>query len=240
MIIPPALEATKVTLLGYGALLSESSSRLTFPDLTNFRYARVKHLRRVFSHPHIFLLEEGLVSAEDTLHLASLSAEKVNEESGKSFSFVVSAFDVILNDEQRKNFIRREPEYEITSVPFYELNNKAESEGWGKELGHGVICLASKDTDLNSDLQTKINKLYLKERGGIWNWSHESGLLPADIYLRHCILAVQKGGGEAYDSFLHETYLADRKTTLDKYLEKYRDKVMNSRPPPHLANRFGG
>jgi hypothetical protein len=123
IVIPPALKekssSQAVTLLGYGALLSESSSRLTFPDLTNFRHVRVKHHKRVFAHPHLFLIEEGLVDPMSSLHLATLSAEPSDDDSS---SFVAAAFDVVLTDEQRFDFVKREPEYDIVSTPYYHIN----------------------------------------------------------------------------------------------------------------------
>ncbi len=239
MIIPPALSGPSpaVTLLGYGALLSESSSRLTFPDLTNFRHVRVKHHKRVFAHPHLFLIKEGLVDPMASLHLATLSAEPSDDD--LSSSFVVAAFDVMLTDEQRVDFVKREPEYDIVSTPYYDLNCDA-NDGNSQPLGEGIICLASRDCDLREidylhEISTK-----LKDRGGIWHWPLDSGLLPANIYLRHCLLAVQKAGDVAYSSFLEDTYLVCRTTTLKEYLEKHEDVVMASRPPPHLATRFGG
>ena len=235
MIIPHALKATRVTLLGYGALLSESSSRLTFPDLINFRHVRVKNLRRVFAHPHIFLLKEGLVDPKSSLHLASLSAEQ-----SENSSFVVAAFDVVLNDKQRLDFIRREPEYDIVSTPFYDLNCNNHGDGSSDPIGNGVICLGSRDCDLRDIDYLHAMSNELKDRGGIWHWPHDSGLLPATIYLRHCLLAVKKAGGAAYESFLCDTFLADRKTTLKEYLDEHGDMVMASCPPPHLAARFGG
>lgn len=235
MIIPQALKASQVTLLGYGALLSESSSRLTFPDLTNFRHVRVKGLKRVFAHPHIYLVKEGLLDPSKSLHLASLSAEKSQTEES---SFVVAAFDVTLDDVQRENFIQREPEYDIVSTEYYDLNDDNGEKS--HPLGNGVICLRSKDENLRDIEYLHSISQNLKEKGGIWHWSEDSGLLPATIYLRHCLLAVEKAGGAAYESFLEETYLADRKTTLKEYMNEYGEEVMSSRPPSHLAQRFGG
>ena len=45
--------------------------------------------RRVFAHPHIFLLSRGLVDPAKTLQIASLSAEPC-----AGSSFVAAAFDV--------------------------------------------------------------------------------------------------------------------------------------------------
>ena len=46
-------------------------------------------------------------------------------------------------------------------------------------------------------------------------------------------------GGEALESFLDDTYLADRKTTLREYLASH-PHVMASEPPPSLAERYSG
>ncbi|KAL7459908.1 hypothetical protein ACHAWC_011877 [Mediolabrus comicus] len=106
---------------------------------------------------------------------------------------------------------------------------------------NGVICLTSKDCDLRDDMDhLHALSTQLQDKGGIWHWPQDSGLLPANIYLRHCLLVVQKAGGAAYESFLEDTYLVDRKTTLKEHFKENGDMVMASRPPPHLATRFGG
>eukprot|EP00536_Pseudo-nitzschia_multiseries_P012856 jgi/Psemu1/209806/e_gw1.512.6.1 len=228
MKFPAALQPSRVTLLGYGALLSESSSRLTFPDLSNFRHVRVKCMRRVFAHPHLFLLGEKIVDYPNTLKIASLSAEPAPAD----VSFVAAAFEVNLDDSQREAFLRREPEYKIETTPFYALDD-GEDASASKAIGEGVICLASKDTDIDLTQMPDGMKT-------VWDWPRDSGLLPFNMYLRHCLLAVEKAGGAAHQSFLSDTYLADRTTTLAEYLEECGEEVMSSRPPPYMANRFSG
>eukprot|EP00551_Chaetoceros_affinis_P002068 CAMPEP_0203634908 /NCGR_PEP_ID=MMETSP0088-20131115/1768_1 /ASSEMBLY_ACC=CAM_ASM_001087 /TAXON_ID=426623 /ORGANISM="Chaetoceros affinis, Strain CCMP159" /LENGTH=279 /DNA_ID=CAMNT_0050488615 /DNA_START=334 /DNA_END=1173 /DNA_ORIENTATION=+ len=238
MKFPPALQPKHVTMLGYGALMSEQSSRLTFPNLTNFRYVKVKHMRRVFGHPHTFLvLREKLIDVNQTLNLASLSVEPVESVKEKDVEFVAIAFDVILNDQQRMDFVEREKEYKIVTTPYYSLSSSDQEED--KEEGQGVICIASNDNDLDESIISTIPES-IKERGGIWHWKHDSGLKPADIYLRHCLLSLQKVGGIAYESFLNDTYLADRRTNIATYLEVHGERVMSSLPPKHLSKRFGG
>lgn len=39
-----------VSIVGFGSLLSRNSSLFTFPDLQNFRQARLRGFRRVFAH----------------------------------------------------------------------------------------------------------------------------------------------------------------------------------------------
>ena len=49
----------------------------------------------------------------------------------------------------------------------------------------------------------------------------------------------QKLGEVAYASFLDETYLADRKTTLRAYLAAHPE-VLTTEPPESLRERYGG
>ena len=60
------------------------------------------------------------------------------------------------------------------------------------------------------------------------------------VPVRHCLLALQKVGGVAEQSFLHDTLLVDRTTTVAEYLKVTSETVMASRPPDHMATRFGG
>lgn len=78
------------------------------------------------------------------------------------------------------------------------------------------------------------------------------------MYLRHCVLAAQSCGGVAYDSFMDQTFLADRKTTirevrntpalpcvacthvvLIQYLAD-NPSIMLEQPPPELVGRYSG
>ena len=53
--------------------------------------------RRVFAHPHIFLITRGLVDPMHSLKIASLSAEP-----SPGSSFVAAAFDVNMDDALRE------------------------------------------------------------------------------------------------------------------------------------------
>lgn len=234
------------TILAYGALLSEPSARLTFPDLDNFRIVRVRGYRRVFGHPHLFLIGQSIVDLADTsLRLASLSAEKVvnsgytSPAEEEAVGFVVAAFDVELDDAQRRDFVERERAYDLAKVPYYDID----SDCIALPKGRGVICLAgSNDAELPQILHPVVSRIREQLGQGVWQWKYDSGLLPADVYLRHCLLAVEKAGPIAMHSFVNETYLADRNTTVAEYLDKdnNRERVMAARPPDHLLQRFNG
>lgn len=64
-------------------------------------------------------------------------------------------------------------------------------------------------------------------------------MLPCRVYMRHCVLAAQRLGDEAYDSFLDGTYLSDRRTTLRQHLAANPD-IMEELPPPSLVGRYSG
>lgn len=56
------------------------------------------------------------------------------------------------------------------------------------------------------------------------------------------MLATRRDGvpDEARESFLDNTLLADRKTTLREYLAGAGSHVMDSLPPPSLSDRYNG
>eukprot|EP00966_Prymnesium_polylepis_P050744 1175090-Prymnesium_polylepis.1 len=225
MHVPAALAPATVTIIAYGGLLSESSSRLTFPDLTNFRLVRVRGMRRLFGMSHLFLTSQGVADPRTTLRIAALTVEPA-----AGASFVAAAYDVVLDDAQRESFLTREIGYSICAAPFEELDAAADSQG-----GVGVICAASTDDQLPRELVVPSGLPH------VFDWSPSSGLLPADVYLRHCLLAMRKISGEAEESFLHDTFLVDRATTLSRYLEGgVLEQVMAVEPPASMASRFGG
>ena len=77
----------------------------------------------------------------------------------------------------------------------------------------------------------------------VWHWPPGAGLLPADVYLRHVLLATAgHPDPRVAESMLDDTLLADRSTTLRAYLDGgARKAAMAARPPPGpLTARFSG
>lgn len=105
----------------------------------------------------------------------------------------------------------------------------------------GILCTSSSDEEyLKLWGQEPFNENYKKYNiNSIWNWSKDSGLRPCGPYLRHCVLAAKRLGSVCYDSFLDDTFLVDRTTTVRQYLEEY-PHVMTTLPPVELADRYGG
>ena len=223
-----------ITILGFGSLLSERSSRMTFPDLQNFRLARVPNYRRVFAHPTSSFIQLGISNME-TLEMSSLSAEYVEGHS----SFVCTVYEVPNNDMMEggvpsKAYLEREEDFNIITVPYIDLQT-------GEEMQGGVLCARSSDEAyIERWGKERFEKNY-RQYGidTIWGWERDSGLRPCATYLRHCTLAAKSMGPECYDSFLDETVLVDRKTTIRSYLAS-NPHVMTTEPPPELAVRWGG
>ena len=165
-------------------------------------------------------------------------------------------------------FLEREEEFEIAMVPYDELTLSANKNNGTDVVDSnvadtsltmpkmGLICRRSTDEAYISLWgKDHFERQYLKYGvQTIWNWSQDSGLRPCPIYLRHCVLAsrstkirgmndcspdVESGDGVCYSSFLDETYLIDRETSVRKYLSKY-PAIMNLEPPEELRDRYGG
>jgi len=217
---------TRRTILGFGSLLSEQSSRLTFPELANFRLVRVSDHRRVFAHAAAIFFERGIANPE-TKEFASLSAEPC-----EGAGFVACAFDVELDETNWRAFEDREEEFALATVPYVGLD--------GSGAGEGVLCTRGSDDAYVARWGRELfEKKYLAHVPTIWDWAPNSGLRPCACYLRHCVLAVTKAGPAALDSFLDETYLVDRTTPLRTYLDA-NPAVMTTLPPESLVGRYSG
>uniref|UniRef100_A0A7S3JUC0 Gamma-glutamylcyclotransferase n=1 Tax=Aureoumbra lagunensis TaxID=44058 RepID=A0A7S3JUC0_9STRA len=216
------------TFVTYGALLSESSARTTFPQLYNFRLVRVNGYRRCFAHPHCFLVSRGLTTGN---RFASLSAEK-----SAGASFIGAAFSVELDQTQQRAFLEREAEYSVEEIDMQCIENIGTKH---YNLKSPVfMCLASTDAQLKRRSHPAIDQF-----STVWNFTRDTNLLlPADVYLRHLLLAVEKAGPLASQSLLDDTFLVDRLTSLRSYLHRpgVREMVMTATPPSDLALRFGG
>jgi hypothetical protein len=227
--------SSMVTILGFGSLLSERSSRMTFPDLKNFRLGRVTGYRRVFGHPASIFFQRGLANLE-TKEMSSLSAEYTGDD---KTGFVCSVFEVPNTEMMSsdgvptKAFLEREEEFDIIEVPYLDYDTNTVSKG--------VLCTKFSDEGyIKRWGEERFNEHYKKYGvDTIWGFERDSGLRPCQVYLRHCYLAAKKMGPLCFDSFQDETYLADRDTTIRDYVAKY-PSVLETLPPPGFEERYSG
>ena len=180
-----------VTILGFGSLLSEKSSRTTFPTLSNFRLGKVLDHRRVFAHPASIFFQRGIANF-DTLELSSLSVEYE-----KGCSMICSVFEVpneglFAADAPGENvipsqkFLEREEEFEITKVRYEDLQHG--------ELKEGIICRRSTDEAyIKRWGEDRFKKNYIDYGiNTIWGWTESSGIQPCVSSIVHFNLCIQK------------------------------------------------
>jgi len=214
-----------VTLIGFGSLLSEVSSRGTFPDLCNFREVRVQGYMRIFQHPAFIFFERGIADLEAHTY-SSLSTEKDSTK-----SYVAVAFEI--SGQSKADWLRREEEFHFDLVGY---------EQPGGTRGVGLACVGSEDDSVyierwgRDKYQSSLSKHNLR---CIWDRQYHRSILPCSVYLRHCVLAAQRRSFSCLASFLDDTYLADRVTTIRQYLDAHPE-VMLTQPPPILIGRYSG
>ncbi|OQR81771.1 hypothetical protein THRCLA_11419 [Thraustotheca clavata] len=221
-----AVIGSMVNIIGFGSLLSEKSARSTFGHhLRHFRLARVKNYRRVFVHPASIFFQRGIARPESKVEIASLSTEPC-----QGCSFTISVFEI--PEEQLPDFYAREEEFNIVSVEFEEENGR---------VNFGLMCCRWTDEEyIKARGQNEFDRLYgAYGLTTIWGFGEDSGILPCRVYLRHCLLAVQKLGEAIYDDFINNTFLGDRRTSLKTYIAQ-NPSIMQELPPLHLADRYSG
>eukprot|EP00908_Phaeocystis_cordata_P016818 Transcript_28135.p1 GENE.Transcript_28135~~Transcript_28135.p1 ORF type:complete len:237 (-),score=59.63 Transcript_28135:835-1515(-) len=221
-----------VTIVGLGSLLSERSSRTTFPNLANFRLARIDGYRRVFAHPAAIFVERGIADLP-SLQIASLSAEPC-----EGASFVCTVFEV--EDEGMDRFREREEEFDLVHVAISPLEASPPPPAEAPVVMGLMCCRSTDEAYIRTWGEERFASKY-RANGlqTIWGHAPDSGVRPCAVYLRHCVLAAERMGAACLASFLDETYLIDRTTTIRQYLEQHPE-IMSTPPPPALAERYGG
>lgn len=214
-----------LTVAGFGSLLSEKSARSTFPELQNFRQGRVRGFRRIFAHTaSIFFVRK--IARPETGEISSLSCEECEGE-----EIVVTLFEIQSTPESREAYVEREHEFRFLAV-------QCEDFSGNPCPTLAVLCAAWND---ESYREARCSDVEFQQRYGRFGiekvWRDD--VLPCRAYLRHCILASENLGEEAHASFMDHTYLADRKTTIRKYMESH-GYIMEESLPPELAARYGG
>ncbi|KAG5555155.1 hypothetical protein RHGRI_012626 [Rhododendron griersonianum] len=228
-----------LSVCGFGSLLSERSARSTFPDLVDFRVARLNGFRRVFAHTAPIFFERGIANPE-TKEISSLSVEPCKGE-----TLIVTVFNI--RKSEIPSFIEREHEFRFLAVLPETLDGKPFASPAVCETGtiyFAVLCARFSDEEY----------LQIRCKGS----SYSAGSLQAvkrsissdmdDItftrfgamisYLAVFIFGTAKSLGDAaYNNFLDHTFLGDRKTTIREYLATTGSGIMEEEPPELLKTR---
>ncbi|XP_057806059.1 uncharacterized protein LOC131021006 [Salvia miltiorrhiza] len=215
-----------VSICGFGSLLSERSARSTFPDLINFRIAKLNGFRRVFAHAAPIFFERGIAKPE-TKEISSLSVEPCESE-----TLIVTTFEI--QRSEIPSFIEREHEFRFLAVTPETLNGLFYT-------APAVLCARYSDEEYFLN-RCKGSEDILFQRYGRYGitkiWMDD--ILPCRAYLRHCVLAAKNLSDMAYDNFLDHTFLGDRSTTIREYLSTSGSGIMEEEPPEDLKHRYGG
>ncbi|XAR57040.1 hypothetical protein NMG60_11025042 [Bertholletia excelsa] len=214
------------SVCGFGSLLSERSARSTFPELINFRVARLNGFRRVFAHSAPVFFERGIANPE-TKEISSLSVEPCEGE-----TLIVTVFEI--QKSEVPSFMEREHEFRFLAVLPETLDGKSFT-------SPAVLCTRFSDEEY-FQIRCKGNEGIYFQRYGKYNihkiWRDD--ILPCRVYLRHCVLAAKSLGEAVYNNFLDHTFLGDRKTTIRQYLATTGSGIMEEEPPEPLKTRYGG
>lgn len=219
------------TIAGFGSLLSTTSSRLTFPDLVNFRRGTLPGWRRVFAHTTAVFHERG-VARPATREVASLSVEPC-----AGTTLQVALFDVPATDAVAAALLDREHEFKFVAVEVGEPGG-----------GTAVALACARWTDAEYRAQRIADAADWARRyhgrypdgapyriDAVWD---DDDVLPCRPYLRHVVLAARALGADVEACVLDNTFLVDG-TTVRQHLA--RDPgIMQEAPPPGLEARYGG
>ena len=250
-----------IGVVGIGSLLSERSARHTSPNLRGFKTVRLRGYRRVFAHTAPVFFERGIAD-EKTREISSLSMEALEpgvdpREAHGPRGLVATYFEI--PGEEFPALAAREAEFELRAVTYED--DEDDGEGGGSDGKKAILCVRSSDA---AYVERHCERMKGTLKGGgdgepavecgcvacvlrgfgeerIWypGWRSPPTVLPARAYARHCVLAAESLGPEALASFLDHTFLADRRTTLRTHLER-NPSLMETPPPPELAERYGG
>mmetsp|Transcript_34825 Transcript_34825/g.48290 ORF Transcript_34825/g.48290 Transcript_34825/m.48290 type:complete len:255 (-) Transcript_34825:108-872(-) len=237
--VPPAevLRNGYISVLGFGSLLSERSSKYTTPNLKNFRLARVRGWRRVFAHCAPIFFERGIANFE-TREMSSLSVERC-----ENASFIATLFEIPVSDFAALE--QREAEFDLYPVFPENLDETPIEDA-------AILCARSTDEkyrqvhckEYPNECSTEISDsaclcvaCTLNRFGVDRIWRDD--VLPCRVYLRHCVIAAQGLGDEVHSDFLDNTFLADRETTIRTHLEQ-NPTIISELPPVSLQERYCG
>ncbi|XP_057993192.1 uncharacterized protein LOC110631441, partial [Hevea brasiliensis] len=221
--LPPVSSPFVASVLSSPA---QRSARSTFPDLVNFRVARLNGFRRVFAHVAPVFFERGIAKPE-TKEISSLSVEPCEWE-----TLIVTVFEI--DKSEIPAFMERELEFRFLAVMPQTLDCKPFD-------SPAVLCARYSDEEFFQIRCKGSKEIYFQHYGRfnihkIWR----DDILPCRTYLRHCVLAAKNLGSVAHDNFLDHTFLGDRKTTIHEYLATTGAGIMEEEPPESLKTRYGG
>uniref|UniRef100_A0A9I9DPQ8 Uncharacterized protein n=1 Tax=Cucumis melo TaxID=3656 RepID=A0A9I9DPQ8_CUCME len=145
-----------ISVCGFGSLLSERSARGTFPELINFRMARLNGFRRFFGHVAPIFFERGIAKPE-TKEISSLCSEPCEGE-----NIIITVFEI-----KKSEVLPETLDGKIYDKPAVLCSRYTDEEFFQ------VRCKGNKDIYFHHYGRHNIDKIWRDD------------ILPCRIYLRH-------------------------------------------------------
>ena len=194
----------KISIFGYGSLMSIKSVQSTMPNANNFRPGTLNNYMRIFS---LINRNENKNNYENehSKEIAILTAKSKKNSSIKGIIFDIPVYEF-------KNFFEREKNYRIKKLNIIDNNNKLHS---------CYVCLENENE-------------YITSTNSIQNLSCGSDMKPELNYLLICLnvifnindynLSFRNLKMEYIKNFFDHCYLADCKTTIRQYMKQNLSK----------------
>ncbi|XP_043807194.1 uncharacterized protein LOC110601805 isoform X2 [Manihot esculenta] len=165
-----------ISICGFGSLLSERSARSTFPDLANFRVARLNGFRRVFAHVAPIFFERGIAKPE-TKEISSLSVEPCEGE-----TLIVTVFEI--DKSEIPAFMERELEFRFLAVVPETIDGKPFD-------SRAVLCAHYSDEEFFQIRCQGSREIYFQHYGSVLA-AKNLGRVAHDNFLDHTFLGDRK------------------------------------------------
>ena len=195
----------KISVVGYGSLISETSARQTAPTLSNFKLGKVHGYKRIFNKAGIVFFRRGSVRSDD------ISVASCATRSDPRYAIGCCVFDC--TEEDFTKIYEREHRFRWIEVD-------VETEDG---VVKGRMCTEYNDADyllnkcvLPSAYFERVGQYYDKK---IWR----DDILPHKQYLAFCLGAVSSVSDDMKDNFLDTTFLADGETSIRTFLDDNPD-----------------
>ena len=206
----------KITIFGYGSLLSEWSCLRTCKSASNHRVAVLNGYIRIFNLVSVSQIKNGNARVEKK-QIAAVAVQKADDPSCQCVGVLFEIDKVNLND-----LIQREHRYNITEEIAY----------GGDDGTTSVACIvftASNDEEYKCKCQKEGNgsgEMYHEIVGQYYGGSlwGRTDIFPVPKYLNFCCNAASKltfrGDPDFAKMNFQDSLLADGKTTVREYMEQ--------------------
>lgn len=199
----------RVTICGFGSLMSQASAQRTFPSLRNFRTGKVAGFARVFRLVSVSCILHGYSNPARKEYATCAAARREDSH------LLVALFDV--DPDELPAFFEREHRLRIVEVDYEEY--PPDSAPPAARTGRALLCteysdeeyIAEKCGGSQDEYRRRVGRLYT---GRLWR----NDILPARFYLSLCLCAARSLGEEFVDNFLEASFLGDGETSVRDYL----------------------